>query len=61
MVGCLFVSVGLWLLFELVRQGVRTTLGIFAIVIFAALPIGVGAAIIRNQLQMRRNSARSPE
>ena len=57
-VGCLFVSVGLWLLFELVLHGARTTAGIFVIVVFAALPISVGAATIHKQLQLRRNSTR---
>jgi len=59
-VGGLFVSVGLWVLFELIWHAVRTTAGIFVIVIFAALPI-IGAATIHNQLQPRRNSTRSPE
>jgi TRAP-type C4-dicarboxylate transport system permease small subunit len=59
LMGCLFVGVGMWLLFELVRHGVQTTAGIFVIVVFAALPISIGAAIIHNQLQLRRNSTRS--
>jgi hypothetical protein len=55
-VGCGFVACGLWIIFELVLHGVRTAVGGVVLVLFAAIPVSLGVAIIHNQVRLRRNS-----
>jgi hypothetical protein len=54
--GCLWVAVGFWVVFELIRHGTRTAIGgAFIFVLFVFIPIGLGAAIIQNQLRLRKH------
>jgi multisubunit Na+/H+ antiporter MnhG subunit len=56
-VGCLFVACGVWAVLELLLHGVRTVLGGIVVVILAVfVPVSIGAAIIHNQLRLRKNS-----
>jgi hypothetical protein len=54
-VGCLWVAVGLWAIFMLLPT--RTLIGdVFILVLCVVIPISLGAAIIHNQLRLRKNS-----
>ena len=66
-VGCLFVACGLWVVVEALLHGVgtnwwRTTAGaaggIVMFLLVIVIPISLGAAIIHNQLRLRKNSTR---
>jgi hypothetical protein len=57
-VGCAFVVFGIVALVELL-PGTPTAIGdVFILVLFVLLPIGLGAAIIQNQLRLQKNSRR---
>jgi hypothetical protein len=61
-VGCFFVGCGLWILFELLSHGTVTLIGGFVIFGLAALmPIGLGVAIIHNQIRLRKHSSMTPD
>src|SRR5437763_63102 len=54
-VGVFFVATGLWVIVQLVWSGVRTAIGgVFILVIFVILPIGIGSAIIHGQLKAKK-------
>jgi len=56
-VGTFFMAVGVWTIAELVLHPVRTTIGgVFVVVLFVLIPVSLGAAIVHNQLRLRRNS-----
>jgi hypothetical protein len=55
--GWLFVACGAWAVVELLLRGVRTALGGIVVFVFAGLiPVSIGAAIIHNQLRLRKKS-----
>jgi hypothetical protein len=59
--GCLFVAGGLWIVCEFMIHGVRTVAGgIFIFVVCVAPITSVEAAIIHNQLRLRREAKGSP-
>ena len=63
-VGCGFVACGLWVVAEVLLDGVSTNWwrtaagaagGIVMLLLCIVVPISLGAAIIHNQLRLRRN------
>jgi len=55
--GWLFVACGVWAVAELLLRAVRTVLGGIVVFVLAVLiPVSIGAAIIHNQLRLRKKS-----
>jgi hypothetical protein len=55
LLGCFFGGSGLWLAIEYALHGRHTAAAICFIAVWVVLLIGLGAAIIHNQLSLRRN------
>jgi hypothetical protein len=58
-VGCFFVAAGCWIIFEFAMHASRTLVGAAVILVFASMPISIGAAIVHSQFRLRRSSNKS--